>query len=151
MTALRVTSERHTTTDTGPRGWRCIGASAIMRLELSRVAKRCLRFEFSATTFVAVDWNRPDSAVGLRLILGIDRFDIVIVPWGYEILNGVESNSCAGIEAASAVLLGALRATPHEASGATWSVESQNSHPVSQRTRDKDGAPFLLNVFQPTG
>ena len=54
------------------------------------------------------------SAVMLTALPAIDRFNIVIVPWGTKILNGVENDSCAGIEVAWAVLLRALRATSDE-------------------------------------
>ncbi len=64
----------------------------------------------------------------------------------------MESNSCAGIEMASTVLLRALRATPDEGVRGyifVLGTGSQNPHPVAQNAT-RVGHPFL-DVFQPTG
>ena len=86
---------------------------------------------------------RYDSAVRTRLLSGIDRFTVVIVPAGYEILNGVESNSCAGIEVAPAVLLRALRATPDEGvRGYIFVLGKSKSPPVAQ-SATRVGHPYV--------
>ena len=156
--ALRVTTERHTTTD---RGRRRIALHTCLREQAIGIwsdRERCLRFEFFATTFVAWAAMVRYSAVMPRLLSGIDRFNIVIVPWVYEILNGVESNSCAGIEVASAILLRALRATADE--GVRGYMVRRKSKPppcLAKNARQgwgtltSNGAPSRLEVFQPSG
>jgi hypothetical protein len=82
---------------------------------VSRAAKRCLRFGFFATTFVAAvvtgHVHLCSHAYGSSSYRPIQDCDCSL---GYEILNGVENDSCAGIEVASAALLRALRATSDE-------------------------------------
>jgi hypothetical protein len=79
----------------------------------------------------------------------------VIVPAGYEMLNGGESNSCAGIEVASAVLLRALRATPDEGVRGyifVWSRWEVKTPTLSRKEREtRMGHPRGLDVFQPNG
>ena len=91
------------------------------------------------------------SAVSSRLLSDIDRFKVAIVPADYESLNEAESNSCAGIEVASTVLLRVLRATPDEG---VWGyrVRGKSKSPPGLATNARQGwAAFVLDVFQPTG
>jgi hypothetical protein len=82
------------------------------------------------------------SAISPRLLYDIDRFHVAIVPAGYEIRNGMENDSCAGIEVVSAVLLRALLMIPDEGVLGYMVLESQNPHPVAQNAT-RVGHPFV--------